>query len=66
MLGLPGVTLASDTQFEVLPTEVRGVAVRVQVPPGMTSGSYPIDFEVRAASDVNLQVRERTTFLVPR
>jgi cytochrome c oxidase accessory protein FixG len=64
--GLPGVLIASDAQFEVLPTEVRGVAVRVQVPPGVASGSYPIHFEVRAASDARLQVRERTTFLVPR
>jgi len=64
--GLPGAVVASDAQFDVLPTEVRGVAVRVQVPPGAASGSHPIHFEVRAASDARLQVRERTTFLVPR
>ncbi|RYY15124.1 MAG: cytochrome c oxidase accessory protein CcoG, partial [Alphaproteobacteria bacterium] len=32
--GLPGITLASESEVEVLPTEVRSAAVRVQIPPG--------------------------------
>jgi len=63
--GLPGVTLASEPTVELLPTEVRSVAVRVQVPPGGEPGSHPIVFTFRSA-DGELAVQEKTTFLVPR
>jgi len=49
------------------PAEVRAVAARVQVPPGAaTSGPHPIQFEVRAEHDERVQVREKSTFLIPR
>ena len=63
--GLPGVTLASDPVVHLLPTEVRSVPVRVQVPPGLEPGSHPIVMTFRTA-DGSIQVREKTTFLVPR
>ncbi len=65
--GLPGIALASEPSVDVLPTEVRSVAVRVQIPPGSaTSGSHPIHFSVQADGDASLQVREKSVFLVPR
>jgi hypothetical protein len=39
----------------------------VQVPPGAAaSGPHPIHFEVRAEHDERVQVREKSTFLIPR
>ncbi len=65
--GLPGIALASEPSVDVLPTEVRSVAVRVQIPPGSAaSGSHPIHFSVQAEGDASLQVREKSVFLVPR
>ncbi|HSX95681.1 MAG TPA: cytochrome c oxidase accessory protein CcoG [Hydrogenophaga sp.] len=65
--GLPGIALASDARVQVAPAEVRAVAARVQVPPGSAaSGPHPIHFEVRAEHDERVQVREKSTFLIPR
>nr|WP_208300166.1 cytochrome c oxidase accessory protein CcoG [Aquabacterium sp. A08] len=65
--GLPGIALASDPTVAVLPTEVRSLAVRVQVPPGAAgSGSHPITFVVESADDAALRVTEKSVFLVPR
>lgn len=65
--GLPGIELASDASVQVAPAEVRAVAVRVQVPPGAApSGSHPITFDVGAPQQDGLQVRERSTFVIPR
>jgi cytochrome c oxidase accessory protein FixG len=65
--GLPGVALASPAEVEVLSTEVRAVAVRVQIPPDAAStGSHPIQFDVRALSDPSIHVTEKAAFLVPR
>ncbi|TSE25061.1 cytochrome c oxidase accessory protein CcoG [Tepidimonas sediminis] len=63
--GLPGIEVASEPSVHLLPTEVRSVAVRVQVPPGQPSGTHPITFRFRTA-DGAIDVREKTTFLVPR
>ena len=64
--GLEGVTLNSDPSVEVLPTEVRTLAVRVQIPPGAQSGSYPIVFKLQSQNDASIHLDEKTTFLVPR
>jgi cytochrome c oxidase accessory protein FixG len=65
--GLPGISLASDAEVEVLSTEVRAVAVRVQIPPDTASaGSHPIRFEIRATGDAAIHVTEKAAFLVPR
>ncbi len=63
--GLPGVTLASEPTVHLRPTEVRSVPVRVQVPPGLEPGSHPIVMTFRTA-DGTIEVREKTTFLIPR
>jgi cytochrome c oxidase accessory protein FixG len=64
--GLNGITLASEHEFEVLPAEVRSAVVRVQIPPGATPGSYPIDFDIQAIGNEDVRVREAAAFLVPR
>nr|WP_083240170.1 cytochrome c oxidase accessory protein CcoG [Hydrogenophaga sp. RAC07] len=65
--GLPGITLDPVTEVEVLPTEVRSAAVRVQIPPGTAStGSHPIQFEIRSTGDEVARVTEKAAFLVPR
>ena len=63
--GLPGIEVVSDRTVHLLPTEVRSVAVRVQVPPGLASGTHPIVLRLRNA-DGSIDVKEKTTFLVPR
>ena len=65
--GMPGVALASPDTVDVLPTEVRSTAVRVQVPPGSSEpGSHTIHFEIVSVNDAGLMVREESVFLVPR
>ena len=64
--GMPGISLASENEFDVLPAEVRSAVVRVQIPPGATPGSYPIDFDIQAMGDEDVRVREVAAFLVPR
>ncbi|WP_232788380.1 cytochrome c oxidase accessory protein CcoG [Macromonas nakdongensis] len=65
--GLPGIAVASEASVAVLPTEVRSLAVRLQIPPGAAEpGSHPIHFEVQAEGDARLQVSEKSVFLVPR
>ncbi|WP_439587392.1 cytochrome c oxidase accessory protein CcoG [Hydrogenophaga sp.] len=65
--GLPGITLASDAEVEVLPTGVRSVAVRVQIPPdAATTGSHPIEFEIHSTGETVSRVNEKAAFVVPR
>ena len=65
--GLPGVAIASENEVQVLPTEVRSAAVRVQIPPdAATPGSHPIQFDIRSMGDDVAQVSEKAAFLVPR
>jgi len=65
--GIPGITLDPSADIEVLPTEVRAAAVRVQIPPnGAEPGSHPITFEVKSSSDDAVRVVEKSVFLVPR
>ncbi len=65
--GLPGITLDTPAEVEVLSTEVRAVAVRVQIPPdAASSGSHPIQFHIGATGDASVHVTEKAAFLVPR
>lgn len=64
--GLAGIAIASDHEFEVVPTELRSAVVRVQIPPGAATGSHPIVFVVQALDDTGVSVREAAAFLVPR
>jgi polyferredoxin len=65
--GLPGVTIASENEVEVLPTEVRSAVIRVQIPPDAANpGSHPIQFSIRSVGDEPVEVSEKAAFLVPR
>jgi cytochrome c oxidase accessory protein FixG len=65
--GLPGLRLASEPEIDVLPTEVRSMAVRIQLPPGAAaSGSHPIHFVIQSTGADPHQVTEKAVFLVPR
>jgi cytochrome c oxidase accessory protein FixG len=68
--GLPGLSLASETDVQVAATESRWVSVRLQVPyDAAPAGSHPIHFRVDSRSpDGQLvgQLSEKTVFLVPR
>lgn len=65
--GLPNVLLDTSTTVEVLPTEIRTVAARVQVPPHTAqSGSHTIVFQVQDSDEPDVVVREKSTFLIPR
>lgn len=65
--GVQGIKLVSEPVIEVLPTEVRGIAVRVQVPPDAAQpGSHPIHFGIKSTGDDPHGVSEKTVFIVPR
>jgi cytochrome c oxidase accessory protein FixG len=65
--GLPGLRLASESSVEVLPTEVRSVAVRVQLPPGAARpGSHAVQFSVRSEGEGGHAVTEKAVFVVSR
>jgi cytochrome c oxidase accessory protein FixG len=65
--GLPGIVIASESDVEVLPTEVRSAVIRVQVPPGAAAtGSHPIRFDIRSVGDDPVEVSEKAAFLIPR
>ncbi|WP_084383275.1 cytochrome c oxidase accessory protein CcoG [Hydrogenophaga flava] len=65
--GLEGVMIASETEVDVLSTEVRAAAVRVQIPPNAaTAGSHPIRFTIRSTGSDASEVVEKAVFIVPR
>jgi cytochrome c oxidase accessory protein FixG len=68
--GLSGLTLATESQVEVQPTESRWISVRLQLPyDAATPGSHPIQFHITSYEDgVKLmgELREKSVFLVPR
>jgi cytochrome c oxidase accessory protein FixG len=65
--GIDGIGIASETEVEVLPTEVRSAAVRVQIPPNAApSGSHQIQFTIRSTGQDVSEVVEKAVFIVPR
>jgi polyferredoxin len=68
--GLPGLSLASETDVQVAATESRWVSVRLQVPyDAAPAGSHPIHFRIESRSPDGQSVgrlSEKTVFLVPR
>nr|WP_236589518.1 cytochrome c oxidase accessory protein CcoG [Ramlibacter aurantiacus] len=64
--GLPGLTVASDAEFEVDPAQSRWVPVRLQVPPDAAApGSHPVHFRIESVTG-DAHVSEKSVFLVPR
>jgi cytochrome c oxidase accessory protein FixG len=68
--GLPGLSLASETDVQVAATESRWVSVRLQLPyDAAPAGSHPIHFRIESRSPNGQsvgQLSEKTVFLVPR
>ena len=65
--GLDGVTLVSEPFVDVPATEVRSVAVRVQIPPGVAApGSHPLFFDIQSQGADASHVAEKAAFIVPR
>jgi polyferredoxin len=64
--GLEGINLVSETVVEVGAAEVRAVAVRVQVPPGLSAGSHPVTFDITSEGSDASHVAEKAVFIVPR
>jgi cytochrome c oxidase accessory protein FixG len=65
--GLSGIDIVGGATVDLRPTEVRGVAVTVQIPPESAQpGSHPMVFHIRSQSDATLHVTEKSTFIVPR
>lgn len=65
--GMPGLQLMSESEIDVLPTEVRSFAVRVQLPPGVAGpGSHQMRFNIRSQSKSSHSVSEKAAFIVPR
>ena len=68
--GLPGLSLASETDVQVAATESRWVSVRLQVPyDAAPAGSHPIHFRIESRTPDGQSVgrlSEKTVFLVPR
>lgn len=65
--GLPGIEIVSEAEVAVRPTEVRSVAVTVQMPPGAAEpGSHPVHFDIVSLTDPGIHVTEKSVFIVPR
>lgn len=64
--GLPGLVIVSEAGVEVGPAQSRWVVVRLQAPyDAAPPGSHPIVFRI-ALLDDDLQVQEKSVFIVPK
>ena len=64
--GLDGIEIKTETVVPVEAAQSRWVVVRVDIPYGSaTSGSHPIWFEI-SSQESQVQVTEKSVFLVPR
>ena len=64
--GLEGGQILPDAQVIVDAASSRWAPVRVQAPPGLTSGAHPIVFVIRSQGVLPDEVAEKSVFLVPR
>ena len=65
--GLEGLHVASETEVYVAAADSRWVVTRLRVLDGVAaSGSHTVVLEITAMGDAAVQLREKTTFLVPR
>ncbi|MBI2751205.1 MAG: cytochrome c oxidase accessory protein CcoG [Burkholderiales bacterium] len=64
--GLPGLSVVSEGDFLIEPTQARWVAVRVQAPYDVApAGSHTIQFQITGQGSIGL-VTEKSVFIVPR
>ena len=64
--GLEGGRIIPDAQVMVDAASSRWVPLRLQAPPGLTSGSHPITFVIASLAQPSGEVIEKSVFLVPR
>lgn len=65
--GIPGVTIISDTDFDMPAATTKVIPARVRVPPGSAKkGSNKIIFVVRDRDNAAVSVAEKAAFLIPR
>jgi polyferredoxin len=65
--GLPGIEVVAGAEVDLRPTEVRGVAVTLQVPPDAAPpGAHRVQFHVQSETNRSLHVVTSSTFIVPR
>ncbi len=68
--GLPGLTMETDADPVVAPTQSRWIVVRLRVPAaaaaaGLAAGSHAVRFEIRSAQSGDT-ITEKSMFIVPR
>ena len=64
--GLDGLVISSSDVFMVNPASERMVPVSLQIPDGtVSSGAHPVVFKIEALG-LNEQVKEKSTFIMPR
>jgi len=64
--GLKGAQILPDVPVAIDPASSRWLPLRVQVPPGLSSGSHPISFVISSQAEPTNTVVEKSVFLVPR
>jgi cytochrome c oxidase accessory protein FixG len=65
--GIPGISIVSDTDFEMASATTKVIPARIRVPQGAAkSGSNKIIFTVRDIDDAKTSVSEKAAFLIPR
>ena len=64
--GIEGAQILPDLSVAIDPASSRWLALRVQVPPGLASGSHPISFVISSQAAPAEAVVEKSVFLVPR
>lgn len=64
--GIEGAQILPDLSVAIDPASSRWLPLRVQVPPGLASGSHPISFVISSQAAPADAVVEKSVFLVPR
>ena len=64
--GLEGAQILPDVPIAIDPASSRWLPLRVQVPPGLATGSHPISFVISSQAAPANAVVEKSVFLVPR
>ena len=65
--GLEGLHVASDSEVDVAAAQARWMVVRLRAPEGVAAtGPHSVALEITAIGDAAVQLREKTTFLIPR
>ena len=64
--GLEGAQVLPDVSVAIDAASSRWLPLRVQVPPGLASGSHPISFVISSQAAPAKEVVEKSVFLVPR